>query len=319
MPLTNVNQTTQWLLIGSPIILMIFCLFFFSTSVTLFIVNRAAAFQSFQHYQSVHYGQARAQQMDIFRPDAKSEKLLPVVVFFYGGCWGACSHLKKEDYAFVAESFSSNRIVAVVPDYRVYPDVNFNEIMNDASSLVEWVHSHIQDYGGDPKQIFLMGHSSGAHLAAMLAVNRQYLAPQTYGDIKGFIGLAGPYNFLPFDEDYMPILFGSLASPADSQPIHFIDGTQPPLLLMHGATDTRVKPSNAETMAKKALDVGGNIEKHIYEDIDHAAIVGEFSILLRNKSQIFSDTLDFIKKYSIADSEAAKETADETADKAVNN
>ena len=273
----------------------------FLTPFQLFLLNRVAAFQGFQRHPSISYGVAPGQQLDIYQPQEKSDELLPVVVFFYGGCWGACTTLKKEQYAFVAEAFSSNKMIAVVADYRIYPNVNFPDIIADAGHAVEWVHKNIASYGGDSRRIFLMGHSSGAHMAAMLAVNPQYLSEPTYKDIKGFVGLAGPYNFLPFDEDYMPVLFGPPMQTLDSQPIHFVHKNEPPSLLLYGAADTRVKPVNIEGMAARIHEVGGQVDTHIYPDVDHANILGAYSVLFRNKKPVFSDTLKFIQKYSVQD------------------
>ncbi len=297
----NMSLNIKVALVAGVVLLTIVFAAIFSTAFQLFIVNRIAAFQGFQLHQSIAYGAAPEQQLDVYQPQTKSDELLPVVVFFYGGCWGACATMKKEKYAFVAEAFSSNKMLAVVADYRLYPHVNFPDIMADAGSAVEWVHKNIERYGGDSQRIFLMGHSSGAHMAAMLAVNPQHLLPDTYKNIKGFVGLAGPYNFLPFDEDYMPILFGPPMQVVESQPVHFVDGSQPPSLLLYGADDTRVKAVNIEGMAARIQQAGGEVEVHIYKDIDHAGILGAYSILFRQKKPAFSDTVNFIQKHSVQD------------------
>ncbi len=300
--LKNMSLTLKLILVSGAILLtLVFLAVNFITIFQIFVINRVAAFQGFQLHESISYGVAQEQQLDIYQPEVKSNELLPVVVFFYGGCWGACTTLKKEQYAFVAEAFTSNKMIAVVVDHRLYPNVNFPDIIGDASSAVEWVHNNIKRYGGDSRRMFLIGHSSGAHVASMLAVNPQHLSKPTYMDIKGFVGLAGPYNFLPFNEDYMPILFGPPMQVLDSQPIHFVDGSGPPSLLLYGAADTRVKPVNIEGMATRIREAAGEVDARIYQDVDHAGIVGAFSVLFRHKKPIFSDTLNFIQKYSAQD------------------
>ena len=95
----------------------------------------------------------------------------------------------------MAQAMTSRGYIAVLVDYRRYPAVRFPEIIDDARRAVEWVNGNIERYGGDSRSIFLMGHSAGAHLGAMLTLDESYLHPDTYKGIRGFIGLAGPYDF----------------------------------------------------------------------------------------------------------------------------
>lgn len=167
----------------------------------LFIANSLARLSDYQRVEGLAYGPHAQQTLDIYRPVREEGTPVTTVIFFYGGCWGYCTEFNKADYAFVAEALVSQGYVVVVADYRLYPDVGFTAIISDAAHAVEWVHRHIGDYGGNG-QLFLMGHSSGAHLAAMLTLNERYLGAGTYRQVRGLIGLAGPYDFLPFTEAY---------------------------------------------------------------------------------------------------------------------
>ncbi|MDI7066444.1 alpha/beta hydrolase, partial [Klebsiella pneumoniae] len=99
----------------------------------------------------------------------------PVVVFFYGGSW---QNGARSDYLFVGQALTSRGFVAVLPDYRTYPDTRFPGFMEDAAAAVRWARDHAAEYGGDPSRIFLMGHSAGAHIVALLATDGHYLAAQ---------------------------------------------------------------------------------------------------------------------------------------------
>lgn len=223
----------------------------------------------------------------------------PVVVFFYGGCWGACTRFYKADYRFVAEALTEAGYVVVIPDYRLYPEVQFPAIMADASAAVTWVTDNIGDYGGDPAQLFLMGHSAGAQMAALLTLNQTaYLQTPTYESIQGFIGLAGPYDFLPFDQAYQPILFGPEENYPASQPINFVTGDEPPLLLLYGNADSVVYPRNIENLSEKVTQFGGEVEVHRYDGIDHAGLVGALSGLLRDRQPVYADILKFLSQHS---------------------
>lgn len=284
------------------IILSVVPLYACSTSgLALFVANSVARLGEFEVTKALSYGNPAAHYLDVYTPDSTNvdeRQGLPVVIFFYGGCWGACSTLRKEKYAFVAETLTTNGYVAVLADYRLYPDVLFPEIISDAALVVEWVRNNIQKYGGDTKAIFLMGHSSGAHLAATLTMDERYLQPGTHESIKGFIGLAGPYDFLPFDQDYQKILFGPREKHADSQPINFVDGSEPPFLLLYGNQDQVVKARNIERLSEKANLLGVSVTRYRYADINHAGLVAALSRVLRKKRPVAGDVIAFLDENS---------------------
>ena len=266
-----------------------------STRAQIFLVNQMALAQDVERLASIAYGPEAEQQLDIYLPgNTKPDAKLPVLIFFYGGCWGACETYPKEDYAFVAQTLTMHGIAVVIADYRLYPAVRFPTIIADAKQAVEWTHKNINRYGGDNTQLFLMGHSAGAHLAAMLAMNQSYLNSETYANVRGFIGLAGAYNFLPFDEPYMPELFGAPMSEQESQPIHYVDGSEPSTLLLYGSADTRVKPINIEGLFQHLKDVNSPVQKRIYTGVGHSGIISSFATPLRGSSAIVSDVIDFV-------------------------
>jgi len=217
-------------------------------------------------------------------------------VFFYGGCWGGCETSKKEDYLFVAEAITSRGYNAVLVDYRLHPEVKFPEIIDDARRAVEWVHGNIEQYDRDPSRLFIMGHSAGVYLGAMLTLDETYLKKDTYSAIRGFIGLAGPDDFLPHTEPYQFVVFGPEDRYGDSQPINFVDGMEPPLLLLYGNDDSQVKPRNIVTLAKKVRASGGSVETHFYEGVDHAEIIAALSIPLRSSNSVIDDIFSFVAR-----------------------
>lgn len=205
-------------------------------------------------------------------------------------------NLKKRAYLFVAEAITSRGYNAVLVDYRLHPEVKFPGIIDDARRAVEWVHGSIEQYGGDPTRLFIMGHSAGAHLGAMLTLDETYLKKDTYRAIRGFIGLAGPYDFLPHTEAYQYVVFGPENRYGDSQPINFVDGTEPPLSLLYGNDDSQVKPRNIINLAKKVRALGGSVETHFYEGVDHAEIIAALSIPLQSGSSVIDDIFRFVAR-----------------------
>jgi len=269
------------------------------TDLSLFVVNRLAALSDYSSYEDIPYGPEKLQHLSVYRPEnlpANDAGRLATIIFFYGGCWGGCRTLDKGAYLFVAEAITSRGYNAVLADYRRHPAVKFPEIIDDAHRAVEWVHHNIGQYGGDPGKIFIMGHSAGAHLGAMLTLDETYLDRDTYQAIQGFIGLSGPYDFLPHTEPYQYAVFGPETRYADSQPINFADGTEPPLLLLYGDDDTQVKPRNIINLTEKIRAHGGAVETHIYDGIGHAEILAALSIPLQSSTPVVDDIFDFVKQ-----------------------
>jgi len=270
------------------------------TSIKLFIVNSVASLEGINIEQSLSYGPLSEQQLNIYSSEEQSSKRpkKPVVIFFYGGCWGACITVKKDDYLFVAEALTSNGYLVVIPDYRLFPEVLFADIIGDAGLVVEWVSREIVAYGGDDQQIFLMGHSAGAHLAAMLTFDERYLKAEARKKLRGFIGLAGAYDFLPFTKEYQKTLFGPAKNYYDSQPINFVEGSEPASLLLYGEKDQTVKRRNIDNLSKKIQGLGGDAQSEIYPEIDHVGILAALSKLKRESAPVVSDLIQFLNEKS---------------------
>jgi acetyl esterase/lipase len=197
-----------------------------------------------------------------------------VVVFFYGGGW---DQGEKRDYRFVGQTLAEQGFVAVVPDYRVYPAVRYPAFLQDSALAVRWARDHAAENGGDPERVFLMGHSAGAYNAVMLAVDRRWLGAvgmDPRRDLRGVIGLAGPYDFLPLHSDELKAIFGPPDMRPDTQPINHVDGQAPPMLLMTDARDKVVDPGNTERMADRIRERGGQVEAVTFPGLSHALILG---------------------------------------------
>jgi acetyl esterase/lipase len=263
----------------------------------LFFANSLARFDNYTVTENIAYGKHELNRLSVYLPENKQSHPA-TIIFFYGGCWGGCETLNKEQYLFVAQALTAKGFNVVIPDYRRHPEVKLDGIMRDATQSVEWVKAHIADYSGDPKRLFLMGHSAGAHIAAMLTLNEKHLTPSTYRNIKGFMGLAGPYDFLPFTDDYQKIVFGPVENYPNTQPVNFVDGTEPPLLLLYGNDDDMVKPINIESLNRTVKQKGGCVESHRYDGLDHTDLLGALSIPLQVQQPVMNDLVDFVNYYA---------------------
>jgi acetyl esterase/lipase len=255
-------------------------------------LNAAAPDDGVSRQAGIAYGPLPRQKLDVYVPGDRAPRPVPAVVFFYGGGWEKGN---REEYRFVGAALASRGVMTLVADYRVYPQVVFPEFVQDAALAVKWAQDHVAQSGGDPKRLFLMGHSAGAHIAAMLALNGQYLleAGADPGAIAGLIGLAGPYDFLPLKSATLKKIFGDPA-PRATQPIDFVSGQAPPTLLINGSADTTVNPGNSTRLAAALKAAGRPVEHRVYPDIGHARIVAGFSAPLSNGVPVTDDVLHFI-------------------------
>lgn len=231
--------------------------------------------------------------LDVYTP--AGARNAPVVVFFFGGRWGEGDKLQ---YKFVGQALASRGIVAVVPNFRLYPAVRFPAFVQDGAMALKWARGSIGSYGGDPAKLFVMGHSSGAHIASMLALNEGYLKAVggSRSWLKGMIGLAGPYNFLPIQDPELRDIFGPPDQFEQSQPIFFVDGQNPPLLLLHGEDDKTVWVNNTRTLAKAVAVAGGPVETVIYPKMSHDMILNSLGSMLRSSSDVVNHVEDFVRR-----------------------
>lgn len=219
------------------------------------------------------YGPDPAQKLDLYIPADNTKKPFEVVVFFYGGRW---TYGAKKDYRFVGSTFANRGFLAVIPDYRKYPQVRFPAFMEDGAKALSWVYDHIAESHGNPTRIHVVGHSAGAHIGALVTADPRYLADEGKDRsivIHDFAGLAGPYAFTP-DEPDLEDMFGPPQNYPNMQITTFIDGTQPPMLLLYGNKDTAVKPANLEKLEQRIKQRGGCVRSQIYSDANHTDLVG---------------------------------------------
>jgi acetyl esterase/lipase len=238
---------------------------------------------------TVVFDSGRGLALDVHRPQTTNGKS-PVVVFFYGGSWQSGS---RGQYRFVAQSFAKQGVLVVVPDYRKSPQVAFPAFVEDAARAVAWTRAHCAEYGGDPSRIFLVGHSAGAHIAAMLGTDARFLhaVGMQPRDLAGVIGLAGPYDFLPITDPALKPVFGPESDWPASQPVNFVDGDEPPFLLLQGDADTRVRPRNAQRLAARLREREEPVEIRMIVGAGHIdLLVG----LLRESSPVRRAVLDFV-------------------------
>ena len=251
---------------------------------------------------SIPYGNGPRRSLDVYAPerDRAGGAGRPVVLFLYGGSWDSGD---KAMYRFVGAALAGLGFVVVIPDYRLYPAVRYPEFLEDCAQALVWTRRHAREFGGDAAPPFVIGHSAGAYNAAMLTLDPRWLggaglAPRT--DLRGMVGLAGPYDFLPLDSEELRRIFAPGIPLRSTQPIAHVDGRNPPMLLLAGRDDTVVRPGNTVRLAAKIREAGGFVETRLYPGIGHVEIIGAFASPLRFLAPSLRDSASFMHAPALA-------------------
>jgi acetyl esterase/lipase len=258
-------------------------------------LDRIVPSSGYHRLSNIAYGPATRQTLDVYQP-TKSTPPVGIVVFFYGGDWQSGT---KEGYRFVGQALASKGFIAILPDYRLYPQVTFPTFVEDGALAIRWVHDHATSLGGNPSALFLMGHSAGAHIAALLTLDGHYL--QAVGldrsAIRATAGLSGPYDFTPYPGDLEPFNLkpGETPYPA-MEPIHFVDGHEPPMLLVQGLLDTTVNPSNTRNLARRIREAGGKVRTIYFWRRAHVGVVLSLAFPFRWLAPTLRDVTDYFRE-----------------------
>jgi len=263
------------------------------SSLTFFAANAPAVFGAYTRKTDIAYGEDPLQRLDVYIPDKPAVEGHPLVIFWHGGRW---EFGDKKEYRFVGAALAELGLVTVVANYRMYPQVKLAGFMADAARAAAWAALHAAEYRADPARCFLMGHSSGAHMGALLTLDPRYFhdAGLPIPAITGFIGLSGPYDFLPLREADLQDMFGPPDRYALSQPINFVHAGAPPMLLVQGERDTTVAPFNATHLAAAMRDRGVPVSLRLYPKLSHAGTVAALSELGRGIAPVLTDIKTFV-------------------------
>lgn len=246
---------------------------------------------SLRYGQGIAFGADARQRLDVYAPTRAADGR-PVIVFFYGGSWQTGM---REGYGFVGRALAAQGFVVVIPDYRLVPAVRFPAFVEDGAAAVRWARANVARYGGNGERMVLAGHSAGAYIAAMLALDPRWLGADREA-VRGFVGLAGPYDFLPLDGPITRAAFGDWPRPEETQPVTYAGAGDPPALLLHGDEDATVLPRNSEELASRLAAAGVAAELKLYPQMGHVGIVTAIALPFRGTAPVLADLADFAQR-----------------------
>ncbi|MEJ7758197.1 MAG: alpha/beta hydrolase [Gemmatimonadaceae bacterium] len=238
------------------------------------------------------YGVSPQQVLDVYRPGA-SRTAPPVIVFLYGGRWSSGT---RHDYRALANAFTGRGWIVIVPDYRLYPDVKFPAWVEDGARAIRWAFDNAARLGGDTARVSVVGHSAGGHTAALLALDERYLraAGVSPGSVRAYVSIAGPVETTWTDPD-IQALMGPKEGWAATYPATFIDGTERPVLFLHGSDDKTVSYLHSIRLAERIRAVGGCAAARIYDGIGHVPIILAAMFPSLASAPVLNDVIRFIQ------------------------
>ena len=145
-----------------------------------------------------------------------------------------------------------------------------------------------------------MGHAAGAYNAAMLALDPRWLreAGLEPGTVKAWAGLAGPYDFLPLDDEATIRTFGETSDLPSTQPVNFVSADNPPAFLATGARDERVAVRHTTTLAARLRRVGVDTQSRIYARVGHVGLALALAAPFRGRAPVLKDAAAFLQSRS---------------------
>lgn len=220
--------------------------------------------------------EAPAPTLNIFAKRKKANTLQPVLIFVYGGNWNSG---KKETYNYVGRNFARHDVILVMPDYTKSPKANYEDMTKQIAQSIKWTKENIEAYGGDPNQIFITGHSAGAHLGALAVMNPSYQVD--INTVKGILlnDAAGldMYSYLlenqpTAQDDYIATWTEHPENWKAASPYYFIDKDTPKMKIYTGTKSYRSIINGNERFVKKLNEYQPDVSME-YLEKKHAAMV----------------------------------------------
>ncbi|GAB4544349.1 MAG: alpha/beta hydrolase [Anaerolineae bacterium] len=225
-----------------------------------------------ESFKDVRYAEGSADNLtslDIYTPDRSGKR--PVMIFIHGGGWtfGDKKHDGRKSAGFTRDGY-----VYITINYRLIPAVQFPENITDVAAAIAWTYRNVAEYGGDPNCLFVMGHSAGAHLAALVSTDEKYLKAESLDlrVLKGTVLLDGAgYDIAKNIESANPIERGIYETAfttdpnvwREASPVNFVQAgvNTPPFLIIYAGA--RVESYEQALLLAEALNAA-NVTADLY-------------------------------------------------------
>ncbi|MFO0876527.1 MAG: alpha/beta hydrolase [Gemmataceae bacterium] len=206
-----------------------------------------------QSYYTGEGADAEKNKLDLYLP--KGKKNFPLVVFIHGGGYQKGD---RKDGQSLGKTLAARGVGTAVISYRLYPQVKHPGHIQDVARAFAWVKANADKHGGNSSDLFVSGHSAGAHLASLLATDDSYLKAEKLSlkDIRGVVAISGGYRILPIRKD----VFGDAEMIKNASPFTHIKGGHPPFLIIYGDGDSPERHALSKEFRDSLKKAGGVAE-----------------------------------------------------------
>jgi acetyl esterase/lipase len=239
-----------------------------------------------------------APRLDVYSPpDGEGH---PVLIFLHGGAW---SSYHKGLFAPVAMRMLPQEIVVVIPDYSLFPGAHYEQMTSEVAAAMAWTLENIGDYGGDSGRVVVAGHSAGAHLLGLAAMDRRFLSVHGHSseELCGLIGLSAVYDVQAEYDFWLAkgstprLITGVFQGEENFQrasPIQHVRAGLPPWLVIHGDQDESVPVEMSIEFAEALEAVGAPVELRVYSGAAHSDYL--FEGLRDERAPVLGDIVSFV-------------------------
>lgn len=258
-------------------------------------LNRIISTRGLKVIPDQRYGPHERNLLDVYAP--ASAQGAPTVLFVHGGSWQGGD---KAIYRFVGESLARAGYVTGVMNYRLAPQNRYPTYVQDTAAALRWLRDHAGDFGGNPDDLFVVGHSAGAFNAVEAVDNARWLreAGVPVGAVRGVIGIAGPYAY-DFRQDSSRVAFPEGSTPDEVMPDRHVRRDAPPHLLLVAANDTTVGPQNALKLEAALKEAGVPVTRTVLPCVNHVTIVAALARPLTFLGGTRQQVIDFIEAHRL--------------------
>jgi acetyl esterase/lipase len=247
--------------------------------------------------RNLHYGREPCQALDIYLPADGFRGTQ--MVFLHGGSWQS-GH--KDEYAYLGAALAAFGISCAVVGYRLFPQVRYPQFVEDVAHAVSWLRRDGLRYGFSDAPVYLMGHSAGAHIACMMAMDERYreIAGLEADSVAGVIGLSGVYRFRPETSQVYRDIFSCAQDDFEAvKPINYVGKDKVPLLMLHGEADDVIGIRNAQQMLEAARQAGQRAILHSQPGYGHARPIFDFLPFMPNHQKMMALILSFVSQKTV--------------------
>ncbi|MFG0753849.1 alpha/beta hydrolase [Pseudomonas sp. TYF_14] len=236
------------------------------------------------------YGEAVKEKLDVYAP--KQAKDLPIMLFIHGGAWKSGS---KDDSAGPVKTFVDAGVIYVAVGFDLIPDTDLSGMVDQVRRAVIWVNKNAKAFGGDPDKIYISGHSSGGHLAAVLLTTEWNALGAPRHILKGGVVISGMGDLHP----PMQSARGSYLKLSNQQiqqlsPINHMAQADAPVLIAWGANESPEFIRQGKQLASAFEKKGRLYWEHEFPATDHFVMV---NLLNDPDSELSKKTLELVKTH----------------------